>query len=193
MTRPAPFVNTALAASLLVLAGCGGDSGGSSATVDFKDWTQVSVGDFTLSTDPESTRPAQAMMYRQDRAVAATTGFVRPATEGATATAAYVNLLAKGDDALIAASAPGFRAVELHTVMSDNGMMQMRRIERLAMPDGVSVKMAPGGDHIMLIGPEGAVSEGDVVPLTLSFESGATLTLDLPVERRAPVGDHAAH
>jgi hypothetical protein len=59
--------------------------------------------------------------------------------------------------------------------------MRMRPVETLALPAGATLAMKPGGLHIMLIHLKRALRPGDRVPLTLTFEHGAALTLKVPV------------
>ena len=113
-----------------------------------------------------------------------TDGYLRPVAEGAMATAGYAVFESAADDALMAASAPGFAAVELHNVTEEDGIMRMRRVDRIALPAGEPVALAPGGYHVMLMGPEMALAEGDTVAVTFSFESGRTLTVEMPAQRR---------
>ncbi|WP_162178278.1 copper chaperone PCu(A)C [Parvularcula oceani] len=111
-------------------------------------------------------------------------GYVRPAAPGAMATAGYATLTSEAGDALVSVRAPGFRAVELHTVIEEDGVSRMRPLDRLALPAGEAVSLAPGGAHLMMMGPEAPLEEGGAVEVTFTFESGETETVSLPVERR---------
>ncbi len=111
-------------------------------------------------------------------------GYVRPVAAGAMATAGYATIVSEADDALISARAPGFRAVEIHTVTRENGVSRMRPLDRLTLPAGEAVSLAPGGDHLMMMGPEAPLEDGDTVEVTFTFESGGTRTVPIPVERR---------
>lgn len=85
------------------------------------------------------------------------------------------------DDALIAAAAPGIARIELHTHEHEDGVMRMRRIERVPVPAGASVAFEPGGLHLMLFGVGPAVVSGGTVPLTLTFETAGAVTVEAEV------------
>jgi periplasmic copper chaperone A len=83
--------------------------------------------------------------------------------------------------ALVGASSAAAEVVELHETIRDGEVMRMRPVGILALPAGATLEMKPGGLHIMLINLTRALHPGDTVPLTLAFEHGATLTLEVPV------------
>lgn len=85
-------------------------------------------------------------------------------------------------DALVAVASPAAEAVEVHeTTMEPDGSMGMAPIERLEIPAGGSVELKSGSYHIMLIGLTAPLAAGDTVELTLTFESGATVTVTAEV------------
>jgi hypothetical protein len=49
----------------------------------------------------------------------------------------------------------------------DGDVMEMRQIKEIALPKGRTVKLEPGGLHIMFIGIKKQIKAGDKVPLTL--------------------------
>jgi copper(I)-binding protein len=53
---------------------------------------------------------------------------------------------------LVAASSPAARAVEMHVSEADGDMMRMRRLERVEIGAGETVRFEPGGRHLMLFG-----------------------------------------
>lgn len=99
--------------------------------------------------------------------------------------------------ALLSASSPAAKTVELHTHVQEDGQFKMRQIDRIDVAPDQMVKLAPGGLHIMLIGLTGDLTEGDEVALTLSFEGGHTTELKVPVKKidasAGGHGDHAGH
>lgn len=83
--------------------------------------------------------------------------------------------------ALVAATSPAARTVELHTHTNDGGVMRMRRIERIDIPAGGSVQLKPGGLHVMLIGLTGDLTPGGKVALELTFDDGSAIQVQAPV------------
>lgn len=49
-------------------------------------------------------------------------------------------------------SSAAFNAIEMHETTDTDGISRMRRLERLEIPAGGSVRFAPGGKHLMLMG-----------------------------------------
>ncbi|MBB4659130.1 copper chaperone PCu(A)C [Parvularcula dongshanensis] len=109
-------------------------------------------------------------------------GRVRPMADGVSGTAGYLRITSDQDDAVISARSPLFKAVEVHEMKEADGVMRMRPVPRLPLPAGETVSLEPEGTHLMLIGADESLREGDSVPVTLTFESGQSLTLTLPVE-----------
>lgn len=100
------------------------------------------------------------------------------------ATAGFLTLTAPRGDALLAATVPDVDATEVHTMAMANGVMQMRKLDRLDLPPGQPVRLVPGGDHLMLIGLSSGFGERDTVEVTLTFEKAGDLTLSMPVKAR---------
>jgi hypothetical protein len=69
--------------------------------------------------------------------------------------------------------------VELHETVSDgSGGMTMRPKEGgFTIAAGDEHELAPGGDHIMLMGVTGALAPGEEIELVLHFEDGSTKTV----------------
>lgn len=92
--------------------------------------------------------------------------------------------------ALVAGMSPMAEVVELHTHIHEDGMMRMRRVERIEVPAGGSVSLEPGGLHLMLIGLKGNLAPGDQVDLTLSFDDGTETQVLAPVRKAEPQMSH---
>ena len=118
--------------------------------------------------------------------------WARATPGGATIGAAYGEIKAKDGaaDTLISASSPGAGRVEIHTHTMDDGVMKMRRIEKLPIPAGGSAVMKPSGDHIMLFDLKAPLKEGDVLPLTLVFEKAGSVNVEVTVEGVGAKGPH---
>lgn len=99
-------------------------------------------------------------------------------------------------DRLLAARSPLARVVELHTHVRDGEVMRMRPVEAIPLPPGQEVRLQPGGLHIMLIGLNAPLRQGERVPLTLVFERAGEVTVELAVESagaRGPAGQGHRH
>lgn len=102
-------------------------------------------------------------------------------------TAGYMVLHNQADrkTALVGVSSPIARTGELHTMdIDDDGMMSMQRILALDIDADDQVTLAPGGDHLMFIGLEETLTEGEQYPVTLEFADGTRMTVDF--EARLP-------
>jgi copper(I)-binding protein/putative intracellular protease/amidase len=100
-------------------------------------------------------------------------------------TAVYLTIenLSGKENALLAAKADVAGVVELHRAEMNNGMMRMRKLDRVALPVG---KTELTGDlHIMLIDLKTPLQEGDQVALTLEFENAVKQTVMVPVKKRS--------
>ncbi|MBV8679948.1 MAG: copper chaperone PCu(A)C [Aquitalea sp.] len=103
--------------------------------------------------------------------------------------AAYLSIKNTGKEAdtLLSVSTPRADKAELHVHLNDNGVMRMRQVESVAVAAGAEVKFAPGGYHIMLMGLKQPLKAGDHFPLTLKFAKAGTVTVDVIVEKDAPM------
>ena len=129
---------------------------------------------------------------------------------GAKVGAAFLEISAKDGDALISATSPVCETVELHTHTMDDGVMKMRRIDKIEIEGGKSVSLKPGGHHLMLMGLKAPLKEADRVPLTLVFEKAGPVNVEATVgavgakgpegsspakeaEKDGGSGDHTGH
>ena len=117
--------------------------------------------------------------------------WVRAAPPSSQLGAAYFRLENRGGspEILTGAQTTVAERVELHDHIMDGDVMQMREIEGgVALAPGEAVDFVPGGKHVMLMGLTESLDEGGIVPLVLTFESGRTVMLELPIRRKPPGG-----
>lgn len=148
-------------------------------------------GESRTSASTETTVDGQTVAE-----VNATGPWCRPTPNGRDMTACYITLTSSTGDRVINIISPRAARSELHAVSTEGGVMSMTAMENgLELPAGQTVALAPGGDHIMLMGVTVPLAEGDLVPLALTFESGAQIALEVPVTAAAPGEEpaHAAH
>lgn len=121
--------------------------------------------------------PAAAASPAAD-VVAVLDAYVHALPPGASSTAGYLSLRNQGGDehSLVGAESTACEVVELHTQTLEEGVMRMRRVERIALPAGETVRLAPGGRHLMLIGLKDPLIPGGEVALTLIFADGSRST-----------------
>lgn len=115
--------------------------------------------------------------------------WVREPPAGAGMTAGYLALHNAGDETvtLTAAESPAFAAIELHETVLAEGRARMRPVTRVALAPGDTLRLAPGGLHLMLFTPAGPLEAGGEVPLTLVFAGGGRLEIVAEVRRGAAV------
>lgn len=87
-------------------------------------------------------------------------------------------------DSLIGVRSNIARRVELHThEMDENGVMRMLRLpEGLSLPAGETHRLKRGGDHVMLMGLNRALDNGDSFFLTLIFENAGEVVVEVNIE-----------
>lgn len=85
------------------------------------------------------------------------------------------------DDALLSAQSDVAETIEIHEMAMRDGIMQMRKLESLMVtPDSKSI-LEPTGNHIMLIGLNKPLVEGESFPMTLNFENAGDITIDVAI------------
>jgi periplasmic copper chaperone A len=86
-------------------------------------------------------------------------------------------------DRLVGGSADVAGKVEVHEMSVNNGVMTMRPLDQgLSIEPGKTVKLAPGGYHLMLFDLKSPLKQGDKVPVTLEFEKAGKVKLSLDVQ-----------
>jgi len=101
---------------------------------------------------------------------------------------AYLTIQSPAADRLVSVSSPVAKKVELHTMSMQDMVMKMRPLAGLDIPAGQPVSLKPGGEHVMLLGLNRPLLEGQSFPLTLTFEKAGSLTVSVPVEKAGATG-----
>lgn len=141
-----------VAAAALPLAACSSDGGSSGAASGNG---KLEVHDATVAVPPN---PSQAA--------------VRFVVDNGTDT----------DDELIAVSSTAAERAEVHRSEVDaEGRSTMEPVPRLDIPAGSSVTFEAGGLHVMLTDLTEELTEGDTVPLALTFEEAGAVAVTVDV------------
>ena len=118
--------------------------------------------------------------------------YIRSAHPDAPTAAAFMEIENTGDAPvrLVSAASAIAAKVELHTHIEDaNGMMMMREIEGgLEIAPGATHLLQRGGDHVMVMGLTVPLVQGESVAITLGFEDGTSVDLDVIVDRERAAG-----
>jgi copper(I)-binding protein len=113
-------------------------------------------------------------------------GWIRATAPGQDQGGADLSIISKQAAAIVGASSPVCKVVQLHTMTSEGGMMKMREVKAIELPAGKRVNLRESGYHLMLIGLKAPLKEGETVPLTLSIKLGKQGVVK--VETTAKVG-----
>jgi periplasmic copper chaperone A len=111
-------------------------------------------------------------------------GWARATPGGAKVGGGFLTIENKGaaPDRLVGVSADVAGKVEVHEMAMTNGVMKMRPLENgLTIEPGKTVKLAPGGYHLMMMDLKGPLKQGDKVPVTLEFEKAGKVSVSLDV------------
>ncbi|MEX2441653.1 MAG: copper chaperone PCu(A)C [Pontimonas sp.] len=115
----------------------------------------------------------------QEKNIEVANAWVKAVDGGMTGMFAELSHSAGNDVALVGGSSPIADVVEVHEV--ENGVMK-EKPEGVVIPVGETSTLMPGGDHLMLMGLTGALLAGETIPVTLFFDSGQELTLEVMVK-----------
>ena len=145
---------------------------------------------------------APALLAATLTAAFSATAFAGSAADGMTAADPYVRLVPPGqqvtgaffvlknaddkDHKVIKAESPVAKVTELHTHVSENGLMKMRPIKDIEIKAKGEAALKPGGLHVMLIDLKQALKEGDNVAIKLTFEDNSSKEIAAPVRKIQP-------
>lgn len=83
---------------------------------------------------------------------------------------------------LVRISTPAAKKSEMHETIQQGPFTTMNEVKALTVPAKESVDLKPGGLHVMLVGLEKTLQEGQTIPLTLTFEDGTKVTVDAKIK-----------
>ena len=92
-----------------------------------------------------------------------------------------VNLSNK-DIKITSAKSNLFKNVEIHLTDMNDGMMRMIKQDNLNIKANAHIELKPGGLHMMLMGKLKPIKSGSVIPVSLTFDNGETVNINLKVK-----------
>ena len=116
--------------------------------------------------------------------------WARATPAGARTGAAYLTITNRGAtaDRLTGVFTSAASSVQVHQETEANGVMRMREVTSITVEPGATIALKPGGMHIMMIGLQQPLKEGQDFPLTLEFEKAGKIKLRVPVMRVGAMG-----
>lgn len=139
-----------------------------------------------------------ALAVAADAPVEVSEAWVRATVPGQPVGAAYASITARAAVRLTGVRAPVAKTVELHEMKHEGGVMKMRSLKEIRIAAGETVKLEPGGLHVMFFGLKGPLEAGGSVPLTFEFRGADgkpfTRLVEAPIRTpQASAGGHAGH
>ena len=143
------------------------------------------------STDTKTEKPVTAAFTVSHKkpagdVVAIMNAWVREAHASATVNAGYMTLVNAGSEelTLIKVESDAYENIEVHEMVSVDGLMEMREVTDLNISPNGQIQFAPGGKHLMMMGPKQHLSKGQKVDMTLTFKSGKKQLVSIKVAAR---------
>ncbi len=122
--------------------------------------------------------------------VVVTGAWVRAMVPGQPVGAAYLSITSARGATLTHVRSDAAGSVQMHSMSEDGGVMRMRELERLDLPAGKTVRLAPAGTHLMLLQVTKPLRPGDSVALDLTVVDRAGVSKVVhavaPVRASAP-------
>lgn len=111
--------------------------------------------------------------------------FVKEVAPNMKNSAAFMTIKNSGSKTvnLVSATNDASAITELHTHGKKDGMMVMYKVDKIEVPAKGAALLKPMGLHVMLIGLNKQVKEGDSVNLELKFDNGESVKVVAPVKR----------
>ena len=140
----------------------------------------------TLTSCAGTAAPAApaAAATKQADSLAIDGAWMKAADGGMSAAFGVLENTGDEDVTIVSAATPASATVELHeTVANDAGEMVMQETDGgYVVPAGDSFELAPGANHIMLMGLANPVKAGDEVTFTLTLSDGSIFEFDAPAK-----------
>jgi periplasmic copper chaperone A len=122
--------------------------------------------------------------------------WARATPKGASVGGGYMKISNTGSavDRLIGGASDIASRFEIHEMSMDNGVMKMRPLANgIEIKPGQTVEFGPSGYHVMLVGLNRQLMQGDHFKATLEFAKAGKVEVDFTVESigARSGGDHA--
>lgn len=148
-----------------------------------------------VSSSPSVMDPASQLGHATVAAISIDQAWVAETIGGQGRTAAYLTLHngSGGEERLMGVELRGAGHASLHRTVTEDNVSRMEHLDALIILSGGSARLAPGGMHIMIMGLEVPLEDGDSISLTLQFLEAGDVSFDIPVRPRMEMLDHSGH
>jgi len=122
--------------------------------------------------------------------------WTRATPKGAPVGGGYMTITNTGSapDRLVGGASDASKRFEIHAMSMDNGVMRMRPVkDGLEIKPGQTVKLDPGGYHIMFVGLDKPFEQGRHIKATLDFAKAGKVDIDFTVEGMGAMSPGGAH
>ena len=122
--------------------------------------------------------------------------WVRATPKGAQVAGGFLTITNTGSapDRLVGGAVTGAGRSEVHATSNEGGIARMRPVDGgLEIKPGETVKLAPGGYHLMFMDLKGSFVDGELIEGTLRFEKAGDLPVEFEVQSigaQAPAHSH---
>ncbi len=119
--------------------------------------------------------------------------WARATAPGAPVGGGFMSISNSGDqpDRLIRGAADFATEVQIHESSMADGMMRMQhRPDGVSVPEGGSLVLRPGSYHLMFVGLQRRLVEGERETVTLEFERAGEIEVELTIEGPGEQGPH---
>ena len=108
-----------------------------------------------------------------------------PTPRGLKVAAGYFTVANGGteNDRLIAASTPRAARTEIHEIVLDGAVAKMRPVSGVEIPTGGSATLKEDGMHVMFLDVDTPFTEGETIPVQLTFQKAGTIEVTMRVKR----------
>lgn len=138
-----------------------------------------SKDDNASSKSPQSTSSTSSKVTMAT-SLKASDGWAKAAESGMSA--AFGTWKNTGNEPVVITGASGDAGpVQLHVTTKTANGMEMKQTSNFTLAPGGTLKLAPGGNHLMFMNLSKALAAGDEQQLTVTFKDGSSTKLTFPV------------
>lgn len=92
-------------------------------------------------------------------------------------------------DRLLSVASPIAKMSHLHQTIMEDNVMKMRPVKAIDIPAGGMAELKPGSFHVMFMGLKQQLVEGEMFPLTLTFEHAGSVEIMVYISEAGAMGE----